>query len=80
MSTQNTLNTQDILNWIKNMSIFFGPVALIYLVYVIGNITTAGFSWNVFAINQVTQGAMALYILNAVVDLIKKFLAGNPTT
>ncbi len=75
-STQFSLNKADFVQWGKNLLIFLVPVALIYVLSVIASVNTSFVSFASFIPNHVTVGAMTLYILNAVVDLLRKYQGG----
>lgn len=61
-----TLNRADVEKWGMNMFIFLGPT----LVILIGSIVK-------IVPQDAKYGAVTLYILNVLVDLLKKFLQGN---
>jgi hypothetical protein len=65
--------------WGKNLLIFLAPVALIYILATTALITGANgvVTLSDFVPNSVTIGAMTLYVLNAVTDLLRKFTAGT---
>ena len=70
----------DVKKWGKNLLIFLAPVALIYVVSVTGSASGGVFTLSDFVPNSVTIGAMILYALNALTDLLRKFIAGNPAS
>lgn len=72
-----SLNWTEVDKWTKNTILFFSPVAVIYLVFVISNINQDGFAWSDFKLNDVIVGSIMLYILNVILDLFKKFSAGK---
>jgi cell shape-determining protein MreC len=85
MSPQYSLTTADLKKWGTNLLIFLAPVVLIYLLSVIAVVNSAGVSVAAFVPAPATVGAMVLYVLNGIVDLIRKYVAGplptaNPTT
>lgn len=75
MSPKYSINNIDIQRWFRNLVAFLAPVSLIYLLAVISVVNTAGVSIEAFVPNQIVVGAMFLYVLNAIVDIIRKFLA-----
>lgn len=78
MTQKFSLNAADVQRWIANLIVFIAPVLLIYLLAVIATINSSGVSLASFAPNALTVGAMVLYILNAVVDIIRKFVSAGP--
>lgn len=60
--------------WLHNAGVFLAPLVIIYLVQVQGNLND-GFQWSDFGINQVMLGAMSLYIVNTLLDLLRKVKA-----
>lgn len=76
MSPQYTLTAADFRKWGTNLLIFLAPVALIYLLSVIATVNSAGVSVAAFVPTTATVGAMVLYVLNGIVDLIRKYVAG----
>lgn len=78
MNQKFSLNAADVQRWIANLIVFLAPVALIYLAAVIATINSSGISLASFAPNALTVGAMVLYVLNAVVDIIRKFVSAGP--
>jgi hypothetical protein len=79
MSPKFSLDAIDIQKWISNLLLFLAPVALIYILATTALITGANgvVTLSDFVPNSVTIGAMTLYVLNAVTDLLRKFTAGT---
>jgi hypothetical protein len=77
MSPAYTLVLTDVKKWGKNLLIFLAPVALIYLVSVTNAASGSAFTLADFVPNTVTVGAMILYVLNAITDIVRKFVNGN---
>ncbi len=76
-SVSGQLNMADIKKWLHNTLVFFAPVALIYIGFVITNVSSDGISWSDFIPNNATIGAFVLYILNVALDFFKKLIADN---
>lgn len=76
-SPKGKFNSVDFYKWGHNLLVFFAPLALIYLGSVLNNWNSASFSWEIFALNQATLGALVLYVLNATIDFFKKLTAGQ---
>ena len=68
------LNEIEKNRWFKNLLIFLSPVAIIYIVAIIGFIqaNNGAVKLNDFVPNQFTLGAMSLYILNTILDYLRK--------
>lgn len=69
------LDWADMEKWTKNTMLFLVPVLVLYLGSVVANINLDGFSWSDFALNDVIVGSMVLYVLNTILDLLRKFTA-----
>jgi hypothetical protein len=76
MSPKYSLSGVDMQKWGTNLGLFLAPVALIYLIAVITAINNSGVSLAVFVPDQLTIGAMVLYVLNGLVDLLRKYQGG----
>lgn len=78
MSTRFSLNAADIQNWINNLLLFLAPVFLIYVLAVTALIVGANgvVSLSDFVPSAITIGAMVLYVLNAITDLLRKYAKG----
>lgn len=59
--------------WLKNTGLFITPVVLLYFVFVQNNMTD-GFETTDFVPTKEVIGAMVLYVINVIIDLLKKFL------
>lgn len=71
-----SLNSFDYNKILKNAIKFSLPVILIY----IGSVSQMigdGVSLSDFAINETTQTAIAVYVLNTLTDIISKFVTGG---
>jgi hypothetical protein len=66
------LNETKLKKFINNTLLFLAPVLVIYFGAVIVAINEQGFSWELFIPSTMTQGAMVLYVLNVLVDYLKK--------
>lgn len=72
------MNRLKILDWNKwghNTLTFLSPLAILYLVSVIGSVQSDGFQMADFAPSEVVVGAMMLYVLNTALDFFRKFSA-----
>lgn len=76
MSQAYTLSGVDFQKWTHNLFVFLAPVALIYLAFIAAAIAAANgaFSFAELVPNQIVIGAMVLYVLNALTDIIRKFV------
>lgn len=71
-----SLNKSDVKSVIRTGLVFLAPVLLMYLAQVTGALQTPNhrFSVNDFFPSTFTWGGIALYILNRITDLVKKFI------
>lgn len=72
-----TLNKEDWCRWGKNTLTFLGPLVLMYLTFVGGEIQKDGLQPTDFAVNNLVAGAMILYVINSITDLLKKLAVGK---
>ena len=66
-STRFTLNETDVKKWLTNALIFLAPALLVLMASLADAIPT-----------DAKYGVFALYALNVLVDVLKKFVAGKP--
>ena len=66
-STRFTLNQEDVKKWLTNALVFLAP-ALFVLFASVADAIPADAKYGVFV----------LYVINVLVDLLKKFVAGKP--
>ena len=71
---QVTLNKTNQNKWYKNTVVFLAPLGVIYLVSVIGVFTAneGAFTFEAFVPNAFVVGAMTLYVLNSLLDYLRK--------
>ena len=63
------------MNWNKflhNTLLFLSPVVLIYLAFVVIGIENNGIQWADFVPKNTVIGAMVLYVINVIVDFLRK--------
>ena len=65
------LNSKEQSKWFHNLQIFFAPLAVIYLSTVAIGLQD-GFNVSSFIPTPATQGAIALYIVNGLLDYLRK--------
>lgn len=68
-----SVNKADLERWGKNLLVFLAPLAVIYLLQVYSVLQSRALLLNDLVPSQVTQGALELYIVNALLDLFRKF-------
>lgn len=66
-SARFTLNRADVIKWIKNALIFLGPALLVLIASLIKAIPS-----------DLKNGALVLYVLNVLYDLLRKWINGEP--
>ncbi len=78
-SKQYTLNSRDWKAALKRGLLFLAPLALIYINQVTGAIQQSGHSITLFDFipSAFTWGAVSLYVLNRITDLINRFISGK---
>lgn len=76
MSEQFKLTKTDTKRWYHNLLVFLAPVAVIYLTTTTGLLMQEGHTILLtdFIPNNFTIGAMVLYVLNGLLDIIRKFV------
>lgn len=62
-----TLNSQDVEKWFHNAVVFLAPAALLFLLEIKSGKTL-----------EESVISLKLWALNVAIDLLKKFIAGNP--
>mgnify|MGYP001591989737 CR=1 FL=1 len=67
------LNKWDFKKWIENQRSFLAPMGVLYLAFVITNVGNQGISFSDFVPSNGILSAMALYVLNALYDLFRKW-------
>jgi len=79
MSKRFTLNKADMIAWVKNALWFTAPVLLIYFGSVISIFSAQGYVFNIkdFIPNNLTVVAMWLWVLNRIVDALRRFVTGK---
>lgn len=75
MSQRHKLSKTDKENWIVNMKRFIAPVAILYLMQVIGVIGIENHLVELqdFMPNKYTQGGIILYVMNSLLDVVTKW-------
>lgn len=60
--------------FVHNLQVFFTPVAIMYIVAVVGVITAndGAFTIEAFIPNTFVLGGMTLYVLNTILDYLRK--------
>ncbi len=67
------LTRADVNKWLINTREFLAPLGAIYFGFVIANLNDAGFAWSDFIPNNFVIGSMALYLVNILYDLSRKY-------
>ena len=66
------LKTVDFDKWLNNTLDFFAPVGVIYLGFVATQIVDLGFAVTDFVPSNFVLGSMVLYIINVLLDFLRK--------
>lgn len=71
-------NTQ-VKDWKRNLLVFLAPVGIMYLVSVVGLMSANNnmFDPRYFIPSAMVQGGIILYVLNGILDILRKFLSDN---
>lgn len=79
MSEINTLDKRDYKQALRRGLLFLAPLALLYITQVTGAIQQDGHTIMLkdFIPSSFTYGAVMLYVLNRLTDLINRFIKGN---
>lgn len=72
------LTEDEFKQWAKYCLFFLVPVVILYIGYVINNMSD-GFEWSDFVPNLLVQGAMVSYVLNEVLAYLKRLKEVNDT-
>lgn len=72
-----TLNQEEIQKVSKNAVVFFSPVALIYLGFVLNAVQKDGFQVNDLVPSSEAVTVIVLWIINTLIDTFKKLIAGR---
>ncbi len=68
-----TLIAKDWSRWFDNQKSFLAPLVIFYLVFVISQVQHEGIAPSDFIPSNAVISAMALYVLNAAYDLLRKW-------
>lgn len=71
------VNKADLRSVLHNMVVFLAPLGVIYLLQLSGTLQNGALSIKDFIPTPVTQGALELYVINAILDLLRKFTDGK---
>ena len=71
-----TLNQEEIQKVSKNAVVFFSPVVLIYLGFVLNSVQKDGFQVNDLVPSSEAVTVIVLCFINTLIDILKKFSQG----
>ena len=77
MSKKWQLNEADWSAAVRSAIIWLAPLGVLYFGAVIVNLQDLGFQWSDFALNDVTLGALVLYVVNQLFGLSRRLAAGR---
>lgn len=74
-----TLTKTNRNKWVRNLLLFTAPLGFMYITAVIGIIQLPDHqvSYKDFIPTKMVQGGLILYVLNALQDLLRKYIASN---
>ena len=67
------VNKKDLQKWVHNLLVFLVPLGVIYLLQLSGALQNGALTLKDLVPTSVTQGALELYVINAALDLLRKF-------
>lgn len=77
VSPAGKLNSADLKKWRLNLFRFLAPLSLVYLGQISMTLQHGALGWVDFIPTPVTLGAIELYVVNALTDLVLKFTDSN---
>ncbi len=77
ISPVGTVNSQDLRQVLKNMVVFLAPLIVLYGLQLNGVLQNRPLGFEDLMPTTTTWGGIQLYVLNALMDLIKKFSKGK---
>lgn len=73
VSPSGQVNKKDLQSWLTNMVVFLAPLGIVYLLQVNATLQNGPIGWQDFVPTSATVGAIQLYLVNAGLDLLRKF-------
>ena len=73
VSPAGKVNKQDLKSWINNLLIFLAQLGVIYVLQLHGALQKGTLVVTDFTPSLATVGAIELYVVNGVLDLLRKF-------
>lgn len=77
VSPRGKVNKEDLKKWFRNLVIFLSPLGIIYLLQLSSVLQSGALSLKDLVPSPITQGALELYVVNALLDLLRKFNDGK---
>jgi hypothetical protein len=71
------VNKADLNKWVRNMAIFLAPLGIVYLGQISMTLQTGALGLRDFIPTPVTLGAIELYVINSILDFLKKLTDGS---
>ena len=72
VSPAGKVNNADLGRWGKNLLVFLTPLLLVYFLQLQGQLADGSLGWGDLFPTQVTMGALQLYVVNGVLDFLRK--------
>lgn len=73
VSPTGQVNKADLKQVVHNMVVFLAPLGVVYLLQISGVLQHGLLTLKDLIPTQATQGAIELYVVNSVMDLLRKF-------
>lgn len=77
VSPRGKVNEEDIKRWLLGLRAFLIPLALVYVLQVYASVQKGVIGVSDLYPTQATIGAIQLYVLNAVLGILRKFNDGK---
>lgn len=77
ISPAGKVNAEDLKRWGHNLLVFLAPLGVIYLLQLSGALQNGALTLKSLIPTPVTQGALELYVVNAVLDFLRKLMDGK---
>lgn len=73
ISPKGKINKEDLKRWGHNLVVFLAPLGVIYLLQLSSVLQNGALTLQSLVPTAVTQGALELYVVNGLLDLLRKF-------
>lgn len=74
ISPAGKVNKEDLSRWRDNLLVFLAPLGVMYLLQLSGALQNGALSLSSLVPTPTTLGAIQLYVVNGLLDLLRKFM------